>query len=120
MALSPKERAQIRQLVDRQIQLERFIIARLNPVAGFAYDVSLEDPLNSPLVFSREDKLRIAEDGARRGKKLASVLKKPRKVSAYQKEFGRQLKKLKKNHPRTPINRLMKRAHSATKKVRRK
>jgi len=43
-----------------------------------------------------------------------------RKVSAYQKEFGRQLKKLKNKHPRTPVNKLMKRAHSATKKVRRK
>ena len=45
--------------------------------------------------------------------------KKPRKVSAYQREFGRQLKKLKKKHPRTPVTKLMKRAHSATKKARR-
>jgi hypothetical protein len=41
-----------------------------------------------------------------------------RKVSAYQREFGRQLKKLKKKHPRTKISTLMKRAHRATKKVR--
>ena len=40
-----------------------------------------------------------------------------RKVSKYQKEFGRQLKKLKKKHPRTKVQNLMKRAHSATKKV---
>jgi hypothetical protein len=40
-----------------------------------------------------------------------------RKVSKYQKEFGRQLKKLKKKHPRTQIQNLMKRAHRATKKV---
>lgn len=45
--------------------------------------------------------------------------KKRRKVSAYQREFGRQLKRLKKKHPRTPITRLMKRAHTATKKARR-
>ena len=45
--------------------------------------------------------------------------KRPRRVSAYQKEFGRQLKKLKKKHPRTPVQRLMKRAHTATKKARR-
>jgi hypothetical protein len=45
--------------------------------------------------------------------------KKKRKVSAYQKEFGRQLKKLKKKHPRTPVTRLMKRAHAATKRARR-
>jgi len=42
-----------------------------------------------------------------------------RKVSAYQREFGRQLKKLKKKHPRTPVTRLMKRAHAATKRARR-
>lgn len=45
--------------------------------------------------------------------------KKKRKVSAYQKEFGRQLKKLKQKHPRTPVTRLMKRAHAATKRARR-
>ena len=41
-----------------------------------------------------------------------------RKVSGYQKEFGRQLKRLKKAHPRTDISRLMKRAHVATRKAR--
>jgi hypothetical protein len=45
--------------------------------------------------------------------------KKKRKVSAYQKEFGRQLKRLKREHPRTPVTRLMKRAHAATRKARR-
>jgi len=43
--------------------------------------------------------------------------KKKRKVSKYQKEFGRQLKRLKKKHPRTPVTRLMKRAHAATRKA---
>jgi len=43
--------------------------------------------------------------------------KKKRKVSTYQKEFGRQLKKLKTKHPRTQIKNLMKRAHSATRKA---
>ena len=41
--------------------------------------------------------------------------KKKRKVSKYQKEFGKQLKMLKLQHPRTKITKLMKRAHSATK-----
>jgi len=55
--------------------------------------------------------------GSRRPK---VVLPKPkRKVSAYQREFGRQLKKLKKAHPRTPVTKLMKRAHAATKRARR-
>ncbi|GAH59783.1 unnamed protein product, partial [marine sediment metagenome] len=39
-----------------------------------------------------------------------------RKVSKYQKAFGRNLKKLKKAHPRTDISRLMKRAHIATRR----
>jgi len=43
--------------------------------------------------------------------------KKKRKVSKYQKEFGKQLKMLKAQHPRTPVTRLMKRAHSATRKA---
>jgi len=43
--------------------------------------------------------------------------KKKRKVSKYQKEFGKQLKLLKLKHPRTKITQLMKRAHRATRKV---
>lgn len=43
--------------------------------------------------------------------------KKKRRVSKYQREFGRQLKALKRKHPRTPVTRLMKRAHSKTKKA---
>ena len=42
---------------------------------------------------------------------------KKRKKSKYQRELGRQLKLLKKKHPRTAITRLMKRAHRATKKA---
>lgn len=43
--------------------------------------------------------------------------KKKRKVSKYQKELGRQLKILKKKHPRTAITRLMRKAHAATRKA---
>ena len=42
---------------------------------------------------------------------------KKRRKSKYQRELGRQLKMLKKKHPRTAITRLMKRAHRATKKA---
>ena len=42
---------------------------------------------------------------------------KKRKKSKYNKELGRQLKMLKKKHPRTAITALMKRAHRATKKA---
>ena len=40
-----------------------------------------------------------------------------RKVTKYQKRFGQELKKLKKAHPRTKVQNLMKRAHRATKKA---
>jgi len=40
-----------------------------------------------------------------------------RKVTKYQREFGRQLKKLKRKHPRTKVQNLMKRAHRETKKL---
>jgi len=44
-------------------------------------------------------------------------VKRRRKVSNYQKTFGKNLKKLKLKHPRTQIGTLMKRAHRMTKKV---
>ena len=43
--------------------------------------------------------------------------KKKRKVSKYQKEFGRQMKKLKAAHPRTKVTQLMARGHTATRKA---
>ena len=43
--------------------------------------------------------------------------KKKRKVSKYQKEFGKQMKKLKAAHPRTKITDLMSRGHTATRKA---
>ena len=62
-----------------------------------------------------------AVQGGRRSIRNLKALKSraKRRVSPYQKEFGRQLKKLKRAHPRTPVTRLMKRAHTATKKARR-
>ena len=42
---------------------------------------------------------------------------KRRKKSKYGKELGRQIKLLKKKHPRTAVTKLMKRAHRATKKA---
>lgn len=42
---------------------------------------------------------------------------KRRKVGRYQKLFGRNLKMLKKKHPRTQINTLMKRAHRLTRRA---
>ena len=50
---------------------------------------------------------------------LASELpkKKKKKVSKYQKELGRQLKMLKKKHPRKKVTALMKQAHKLTRKA---
>jgi hypothetical protein len=45
------------------------------------------------------------------------VTPKKRKVSKYNREFGRQLKALKKKHPRSKASALMKRAHALTKKA---
>ena len=47
----------------------------------------------------------------------ATKRKKTRKPSKYQRELGRQLKMLKKKHPRTKVINLMKRAHRLTKKA---
>ena len=54
----------------------------------------------------------------RKGGGKASPAKKKRGPNAYNKEFSKQMKKLKKKHPRTPVTKLMKKAHSATKKAR--
>ena len=69
----------------------------------------------------RKSRSRITSSRTRTGssRRARGLLPKPkRKVSAYQKEFGRQLKMLKKKHPKTPVSRLMKRAHVATRKAR--
>lgn len=46
----------------------------------------------------------------------ARVTKTKRKVSAYQKMYGKMYKKLKKAHPRMKFGQLSKKAHKATKK----
>jgi len=51
---------------------------------------------------------------------LPTPAKKKRRVSSYQRQFGINLKKLKKKHPRTPLSKLMKKAHTMTKKEMRK
>lgn len=48
---------------------------------------------------------------------LPKPARRKRKPSKYQKELGKQLKMLKKKHPRTKVINLMKRAHRATKKA---
>ena len=124
MALSDDERRMIERLVDSQMRVE-MAVAQLfsRPTMGLApalMRMSHEDPLNSPLILDREERIALLNktgDTARRtGRKIRKKVK--RKVSPYQREFGRQLKQLKKKHPRTKVGILMKRAHRATKKVR--
>lgn len=58
-------------------------------------------------------------EGAREALRLdgrSPRTKKKRKASKYQIEFGKQMKKLKAKHKRTPVTKLMKKAHAATKR----
>lgn len=51
---------------------------------------------------------------------VASPAKKKKRrsnIHKYNREFGVQLKKLKKKHPRTQVTQLMSRAHAATRKA---
>ena len=59
----------------------------------------------------------LGEEGPEMVVPLTEPPKKKRKVSRYQKEFGKQMKKLKAAHPRTPVTKLMSRGHSATRKA---
>ena len=81
----------------------------------------LMEVINDPsMMMTRSGELtRRMTNNLSRQFELQNVLpgKKKRKVSKYQREFGRQLKLLKKKFPRTPVTKLMKRAHAATRKA---
>lgn len=118
MPLTAEEQRVIERLVDSQLRLERMMASMMGGTLG-SVGVNLwqRDPLDSPLILDRQERIDLARKSARVAK--GSGQKARRKVSGYQKEFGKQLKKLKKAHPRTKIGTLMKKAHRATKKVRR-
>ena len=115
-----------------------------SPSAGFAraferrrqqeaQQMNTEDTIramvNDPLITVTQDMLPIINDPAilmDRGMNLVRnqfaqfvpiEKKKKKKVSKYQKELGRQLKMLKKKHPRTPVTKLMRKAHALTRKA---
>ena len=67
-------------------------------------------------LISSERESEGAEEALRATRNEASP-KKKRKVSRYQKEFGRQMKRLKALHPRTKVTALMSKGHSATRKA---
>lgn len=106
----------IDRIIDRQIALENIILGRISPAASLGARVMRADPFDSPLIISEAEHRSISKKAASAGKRAGQA--KRRKVSAYQKEFGRQLKKLKNKHKRTHISKLMKRAHIATRKAR--
>jgi len=85
-----------------------YLTLRENNMMG-EQDQTLENALarlgaDRPRVFAEQFSRQI----------LVTSPKKKRKVSAYSKRFGIELKKLKKLHPRTKISALMKRAHRRT------
>lgn len=101
----------------------------LSDMAEEMQDQRLENALakiggRRPTQFSSQGLRTIRRSGQFRRDMILPPLqtpkKKKRKVSKYQREFGRQLKLLKVKHPRTPVTRLMKRAHSATRKAMKK
>jgi len=60
----------------------------------------------------------IGSERESEGAEIAAKPKKKRKkVSKYSREFGIQLKKLIKKHPRTKVTKLMSQAHRNTKKA---
>ena len=106
----------IDRIIDNQIRLENLIIGRISPIAGLGTRIMREDPFDSPFIISEKEHRAMAKRSAAAGKKAGKKVR--RKVSGYQKEFGKQLKILKKKHPRTKISKLMRKAHIATRKVR--
>jgi hypothetical protein len=115
--LTPREREFIRQYVNMGMQIELMIGSRGGLLGRGLTELYHRDLLNSPLVLDREERVELFTKSSAKAKKTGRKAR--RKVSGYQKEFGKQLKILKKKHPRTKITRLMKRAHTATKKIRR-
>ena len=111
MALTEREKQAIDAISENQRRLEMMIAGLLGGnLAQSGVRLSQANPFDSPLVNPSSQNRRVASAAKREG------IKTRRKVSKYQREFGRQLKKLKKKHPRTNISTLMKRSHTATKR----
>ncbi len=79
---------------------------------GF-WEFMLEVSKQQEMVLPSEPAQRNSKNG--RSDKVP-IPKQKRTVSKYQKAFGKNLKMLKKKHPRTDISILMKKAHRLTRK----
>jgi len=86
-------------------------IKRGTPSPSLIHDLS-ERTLAEGRTPSRSGRKKVAAKGTFR----MPTVKKTRKVSRYQKVFGKHLKALKRKHPRTSTSILMKRAHRLTKR----
>lgn len=71
------------------------------------------------LLLSKGVPLSVADPISQLAEPVEASVKKvvKRKVGKYQREFGRQLRALRRKHPRSQLGTLMKRAHRLTKKV---
>ena len=119
MALTKREREFIEAVSRRQDQLELIIGSVFGGPLGRGLVMVDQELGDRNFLLNRsntERNLKVGRLAKKAGKAKRKKIK--RQVSPYQKEFGRQIKKLKKAHPRTPISKLMKRAHRATKKAR--
>lgn len=119
MALTKKEKEFIEAVSRRQDQLELMLGGMIGGGFGRGLVMFDQELGDREFLLNRSNTERNLQAG-RIGKKVGKAARKKikRKVSPYQREFGKQLKILKKKHPRTKISRLMRRAHIATRKVR--
>jgi len=77
--------------------------------------LDIEDQVSAMTPVQRRQRARAINESRQFSRQnLVPAPKKKKKVSAYSKRFGIELKKLKKLHPRTKITALMKRAHRRT------
>ena len=122
MALTKREREFIEEMSRRQDQLELIIASRMGGLPGRGLQMIDQELGERGFLLNRsntENNMLAGEIGKKLGVGARKVIiKKKRKVSAYQREFGRQLKKLKKKHPRTNISQLMRKSHVLTRKLR--
>jgi len=104
----PQEEIELESFLDSQPDPETAYL-ELRELAGSTQNQELENTLAS---IARDRPRQFSSQFSRIN--LAPAPKKKRKVSAYSKRFGIELKKLKKLHPRTKVQNLMKKAHRRT------
>ena len=109
---SPAREIQTRQQQEaQQMNTEEAIMQIVND-PRVILDEQMVEVINNPdMMFDQFGVLRQI------GLDVITPEKKKRRRSKYQIELGKQLKLLKKKHPRTPVTKLMKKAHRATRKA---